>query len=222
MSIAVYNQIGKTYDTTRQADPEIVSRLIQHLKPSKSGQYLDVGCGSGNYTQAIFNEGFLVSGVDISEEMLEKAKKKNNNIEWFLGDARKLPFPDSTFDGATCVLATHHIKDIETAFKEIFRVMKSGNFVIFTSFPEQEETSWLKEYFPNLMKRACEVMTNFEILSELLVKAGFSKIKSDPFFITTNSKISFCIAVNIVLRSIWIKKCVREFRHLHWKKDRKK
>lgn len=47
---AIYNEIGSGYDTTRRADPEILNRLVNLIPLNKDGFYLDVGCGTGNYT----------------------------------------------------------------------------------------------------------------------------------------------------------------------------
>lgn len=183
-STAIYNKIGKTYDFTRRPDPEILSRLIQYLSPIKSLSYLDVGCGSGNYTNAIFKQGFQITGLDISEEMLGKAKLKNERIDWICGDAKNMPFPNGSFNGATCVLATHHIKDIEVAFQEVFRVIKNGNFVIFTAFPEQMKSYWLNRYFPEMLQKAGREMASYESLSKSLSNTGFQNIKKDKFFVT--------------------------------------
>lgn len=186
MTTAVYDKIGKTYDHTRKADPEIVRKILNHLSPCFSGSYLDVGCGSGNYTEAISRNGFTICGIDISEEMLEKARNKHFGIEWIKGDARSLPFQNEIFNGATCILATHHIKDIESAFREVFRVINKGNFVIFTSFPQQIEKFWLNEYFPNLMKNASIVMHQPEEIFTALKVVGFKNIKTDKFFVSND------------------------------------
>ena len=49
----LYDSIGIEYDTTRRADPYIAGRLAHHLALSKGGTYLDLACGSGNYTNAL-------------------------------------------------------------------------------------------------------------------------------------------------------------------------
>jgi ubiquinone/menaquinone biosynthesis C-methylase UbiE len=180
----IYNKIGKTYDVTRRADPKIVLRLVEHLNPQKEGSYLDIGCGSGNYTHGVHSLDINITGIDISEEMLTKAREKNNRIDWVHGDAKKMPFSSYTFDGAICVLATHHIKDLTAAFQEAFRVIKKGNFVIFTAFPEQMQQYWLRHYFPKLMKKAQGIMVNYEDIAELLSSVGFQDIKSDKYFVT--------------------------------------
>lgn len=186
MTHAIYNRIGKTYDQTRKADPMITNKLINHLCPKEGGRFLDVGCGSGNYTQALYEHGLQTCGIDISEEMLTKAKHKNPKIQWTLGDARKLPFENIQFDGATCTLATHHIKDIEKSFKEIYRVLNKGHFVIFTSFPKQTEAWWLNGYFPNMMHMAANMMHSYERISTALKAASFEDIRTELFFISND------------------------------------
>lgn len=116
--------------------------------------------------------------------MLEKARIKSPQMKWFQGDAKELPFPDEVFDGAICILATHHIKDIELAFQEIYRVLHNGCFVIFTSLPEQMQFYWLHEYFPDMMQKACSVMSRFESITHALRAAGFRNIEQDNFFVT--------------------------------------
>ena len=66
--------------------------------------------------------------------MLQKAMKKNSQVRWILGDAKKLPFENNQFDGAICILATHHIKDIEQSFREIFRVLKKARLLFLRLF----------------------------------------------------------------------------------------
>jgi ubiquinone/menaquinone biosynthesis C-methylase UbiE len=187
----VYNRIGKTYDQTRKADPEIAKKLIDSLHPTREGYYLDVGCGSGNYTCALSDQGFRFCGIDISEEMLSKARQKSSKIEWVHGDARNLPFQNGQFDGALSVLATHHIKDIEKCFSEVYRVIKKGNFVLFTSFPDQMKTWWLNHYFPNMMNMAIDMMHSQTEMFAALKKAGFRDIKTEKFFVSNDLKDSF-------------------------------
>lgn len=182
----IYNTIGKTYDTTRKADPHIAQKIIQFLCPQQSKHYLDIGCGSGNYTGALNKFGFMIDGIDISPEMLQKAKTKYSHIKWYEGDARKLPFSSNSYDGATCVLATHHIKDIGVAFKEVFRILSHGRFIIFTATPEQCHQYWLREYFPKMIADACKIMVGFDLLHEALSQAGFKNIHSEPYFVTND------------------------------------
>jgi 2-polyprenyl-3-methyl-5-hydroxy-6-metoxy-1,4-benzoquinol methylase len=76
--MALYDQIGKTYDETRQADPFILGRLALHLNPAGTASdapYLDIGCGTGNYTSALFRLGLKMTGLDASVIMFWVAEK---------------------------------------------------------------------------------------------------------------------------------------------------
>lgn len=75
----LYDNIGSGYNLTRQADPFLTERLIHHLKPELNQVYLDIGCGTGNYTIAIAQNGFSFWGIDPSEQMLDIARSRNKN-----------------------------------------------------------------------------------------------------------------------------------------------
>jgi ubiquinone/menaquinone biosynthesis C-methylase UbiE len=198
MMTAIYNKIGKSYDLTRKADIEIVDKIYNLLNlgvAPNQAKILDVGCGSGNYTIALKNKGLDIEGVDVSEEMLIKARSKSNEIKFNLGDACNLSklYQNQQFDGAICVLATHHIKNLSLAFEQISQILKnSANLVIFTATPTQMKKYWLNYYFPEIMKSATiDEMREFENLKNLLINAGFSAIKSEPFFVTNNLQDMF-------------------------------
>jgi ubiquinone/menaquinone biosynthesis C-methylase UbiE len=80
-----YDEIGLNYNQTRKADPYLTSKFFQHLNPSEDKLYLDIGCGTGNYTNELSNLGFKFIGIDPSVEMLDNAKKKNSQIDWRIG-----------------------------------------------------------------------------------------------------------------------------------------
>ena len=180
----IYNTIGRTYDTTRRADPDIVQTLLRLLQPKAGGQYIDVACGSGNYTDALSRAGLVIEGVDISEAMLAKARLKNPAIAWHQGDAQGLPFKDRVFDGVVCTLATHHMEQFEQVFNEMYRVMKPGRSVILTSTPEQMQHYWLCHYFPMMMEDAWRRMSSLHRIEQAYRDAGFVTVRHEPFFVT--------------------------------------
>lgn len=179
--MALYNQIGKTYDSTRRADPYLLSRLLHHLQPVPEELYLDVACGTGNYTIAIAETGVQLHGFDLSEQMLSKLRKKSESIPLFQGDVEAMLFEDQTYSGAICTLATHHFPDLYKAFKEIYRVLKPGRFVIFTATPEQMKGYWLNEYFPDAMEKSIVQMPDWVLVESALTEAGFANIQTDPY-----------------------------------------
>ncbi len=69
---AIYDKIGEGYDTTRKADPEILSSLRSLLKIEVGKSYLDVACGTGNYTVGISGFGGDWYAFDGSEKCYRK------------------------------------------------------------------------------------------------------------------------------------------------------
>ncbi|UOE95241.1 class I SAM-dependent methyltransferase [Alkalihalobacillus sp. LMS39] len=177
----LYDNIGLTYDSTRQADTEITRRLRNHLQVSNQSKVLDVACGTGNYTVALENTGLQMSGMDVSKEMLNKARHKSTSIHWQEGDVKELPFESDHFDGVTCTLAIHHFNDLLPSFQEMFRVLNKGRLVIFTSSPEQMNQYWLNEYFPKAIADSAKQMPSLSLVNDRLEKAGFRIIGHEHF-----------------------------------------
>ena len=110
-----YNKIGLTYNSTRAADPYLCERMFALLGSGK--HYLDIGCGTGNYTVALEKKGLSFTGVDPSEIMLQEAIQKSKTINWLQGTAESIPCQDESFDGALGSLTLHHWKNVGQGFK---------------------------------------------------------------------------------------------------------
>ena len=182
---ALYDRIGSGYDTTRKADPSIVGRLRALLCINNCRKYLDVGCGTGNYTIELNRLAGEWIGIDASPKMIREARKKDKGIEWNVGEVSILPYKEGTFDGASCVLAIHHFIDLEKSFSEIGRVISSGGrLVIFTALPTQLSEYWLNEYFPIALSESAKQLPKMSEIELALNEGGFQVEITEPFFIT--------------------------------------
>ena len=187
-----YDRIGVFYNQTRCADPYLVSRLHQHLAPRRGRLYLDIGCGTGNYTQALAERKTHVVGVDPSSEMLRNAETVLDGVRFVRGRAEAIPFADQSFAGSIATLTTHHWEDLPKAFGEVRRVTEpGGRFVIFTSTPEQMKGYWLNEYFPAMLSRSMLQMSGFEKIKEVLGNTGFTNVASEKYFVRRSLEDSF-------------------------------
>jgi ubiquinone/menaquinone biosynthesis C-methylase UbiE len=182
---ALYNKIGTVYNETRRADRFLTERFRRFLSPAADENYLDVGCGTGNYTCALaVGEDYKFYGVDPSETMLEKARLRNCNVIWQTGAAENLPFENEFFAGAIASLTIHHWKDLQKAFSEISRVLKStGTFVLFTTLPEQTAAYWLTEYFPKMMKDSVEQLPSFSEIENAFEAANLKIENRENYFV---------------------------------------
>ena len=74
---------------------------------------LDAACGTGDLAIADLKAGAgKVTGLDFSERMLERARRKEHAIEWIQGDMLALPFADATFDAATVGFGVRNVADL--------------------------------------------------------------------------------------------------------------
>lgn len=179
-----YGRIGLDYNQTRKADPYLTERLLSHLNPTKGKIYLDIGCGTGNYTNVLTNGDLSFIGIDPSKEMLEKAKTSTSKIDWRLGTAEKTGLDSNSVDGIVGSLTIHHWRDLDKGFSELNGVLKAkGRIVIFTSTPSQMQGYWLNHYFPKMLHDSMVQMPSFDQVKQGLEKAGIEVVTTEKYFI---------------------------------------
>ena len=180
----IYNKIGVGYNQTRKADPYICKRVHDFLATEPGNTYVDVGCGTGNYTVMMSDMGGNFIGIEPSELMLEAAKNKSAKVKWDIGTAEHLPLPDNSVDGAVTTFTIHHWTDVEKGFKEVARVLKPGSrFVIFTCTPEQVRGYWFNHFFPTMVERSIKKAIDPVVFKNAAEKAGFAITETEKYFI---------------------------------------
>ena len=106
-------------------------RLTAEAAVRPGDRVLDAACGTGDLAVADLKAGAdRVTGLDFSEGMLERARRKpvprEDALEWVLGDMLALPFADATFDSATVGFGVRNVADLELALRELRRVLRPG------------------------------------------------------------------------------------------------
>lgn len=113
---------GRLY---RAREEQAIRRALRYLP--RHGRVLDVACGTGRVTSLLVSEGFTdVAGTDVSCAMMDVAKRRLPQVEFFQGDATHLPVDDRCFDGVTCVGLLMHL-DASTrvaALRELARISR--------------------------------------------------------------------------------------------------
>lgn len=188
----VYDTIGANYNSTRRADPYIVSRLLHFLKPREDAYYVDIGCGTGNYTIALADAGLNLFGIEPSLEMLKEGRRRHAGVFWLQESAEQINIDDESFAGAIATLTIHHWTDIHQGFKEIARILKwGGKFVLFTATPVQMQGYWLNYYFPQMLRASIAKMPSFELITGALTAAGFEIKATEKYFIKDDLQDKF-------------------------------
>jgi ubiquinone/menaquinone biosynthesis C-methylase UbiE len=179
-----YDRIGHDYDVARRADPFLTARMASLLRLEATGAYLDVGCGTGNYTAALARIGGMWTGIDTSKAMLSQAHAKDTAAQFVRAQAESLPIATASQKGVLCSLVLHHFADLDATFRGMARVLHDGGrVVLFTASPEQMNGYWLNAYFPSAMAQAIAQMPAPARLESWLRRAGFNEIAQEPYFV---------------------------------------
>ena len=151
--MSIYNSIGQQYSKTRVPDIRIVNKLIDLLNLPKGSIIADIGAGTGGYSLALANKGFLVNAVEPSVVM-QKQAVEHQQMKWFTGYAENLPLPDKSVDAVVSILAIHHFSHLEKAFQEMHRIIRDGAIILLTFDIRLAPKIWLYDYFPFLWEDA--------------------------------------------------------------------
>ena len=134
-----FNRIAHRYDAWYRAPrgamyDRLEKATIDKLLPptSQGGKLLEVGCGTGHWSEYFAGKGYAVTGVDISERMIAIARQRSISGATFdMADAEKLPFPDGGFDAVAAITALEFTADPVQAVSEMTRcVRKPGGMLI--------------------------------------------------------------------------------------------
>jgi demethylmenaquinone methyltransferase / 2-methoxy-6-polyprenyl-1,4-benzoquinol methylase len=102
-------------------------RLTARAVVRPGDRVLDAACGTGDLAIADRKAGAThVTGLDFSERMLERARRKAPELEWVQGDMLELPFEDGAFDAATVGFGVRNVADLELGLRELRRVLRPG------------------------------------------------------------------------------------------------
>jgi len=106
------------------------------LKKYPFGNLLDIGCGGGHTTYSFLKDGWSAIGVDFSANTVKeanafiKAKHGSDNLIQKASATDLSIFPDASLDVVLCLGVLYYVKDINSAYKEIIRVLKPGGIFI--------------------------------------------------------------------------------------------
>jgi ubiquinone/menaquinone biosynthesis C-methylase UbiE len=169
--LAIYDSIGKDYNTNRAADSRIVAAVKDLLNLPRGATIADIGAGTGNYANAIADLGYKVEAVEPSQEIRNQAKP-NRSVRWQPGIAEAIPLENNSVNGVIVVLALHHFSDVMLAANEITRICPEGPIVILTIDPRESEPFWFYDYFPEIRQWEYTIFPPINEIARSIVAVG--------------------------------------------------
>jgi demethylmenaquinone methyltransferase/2-methoxy-6-polyprenyl-1,4-benzoquinol methylase len=126
---SMFDRIAPVYDVMNRVMTgglDLRWRRISAQSVVRPGdRVLDACCGTGDLSVAAARAGGIVTGLDFSERMLERARRKAPSIEWIEGDVLALPFGDGAFEAATVGFGVRNVGDLDQALAELRRASGS-------------------------------------------------------------------------------------------------
>jgi len=162
---------------------------------SPGDRVLDACSGTGDLAVACLRAGGRVTGLDFSERMLERARRKSDEIEWIEGDALALPFADGSFDAATVGFGVRNLDDLPKGLGELRRVLRPGGRlgILEITTPRGLLRPFYKLWFDGLVPLAGKLLPGGSAytylpasvrrfpeakeLAELMESAGFEQVR---------------------------------------------
>ena len=92
---------------------------------------LEVGCGTGHWSRFFSEYGFEVTGLDVSERMINAALQKGiPNVSFHIADGHLLPFADDSFDLTAAITTLEFVRDAEAVLREMIRCTRKPGMVL--------------------------------------------------------------------------------------------
>jgi demethylmenaquinone methyltransferase/2-methoxy-6-polyprenyl-1,4-benzoquinol methylase len=126
----MFDRIAPVYDAMNRVMTAGLDRRWRRVTVEQTvrrGDHtLDACCGTGDLAIEARAQGADVVGLDFSERMLERARRKAPTIEFVQGDMLELPFGDASFDSATVGFGVRNVEDLARGIDELRRVLRAG------------------------------------------------------------------------------------------------
>ncbi len=150
------------------------------LAPAPGDKILDVGAGRGAVAMRVLRstEGVEVYAVDPNEKRISSAQRDFPELKSSVAGAEGLPFPDSFFDKAFTTMALHHYSDLDSALREIWRVLKPGGSFVILEVDPRSPKGRLFRLFGRIDGEHMNLMSAGQLASRVGAAAGFKITRS--------------------------------------------
>ena len=135
----------------------------------------EVGCGTGHWLAEIRDRVRTAAGLDLSAEMLRRARTAAPPARVVRGRAESLPWVKESFDRLFCINALHHFADVDAFMSEAYRVLRPGGAIMTVGLDPHTRLDrwWIYDYFPSALSADLARYLPGESIRARLEAAGF-------------------------------------------------
>ena len=140
-----YDALSKNYDELYgEEQAKKHAKVLQLLGNREFNIMVDVGCGTGMLLELVAPRCQVVLGMDLSAQMLIRAKQRATGavIQLVRADASHMPLQDHVADGVTSVSMTESGPVLEEHFNELSRIATEDSALVMTIFDDKDQASW--------------------------------------------------------------------------------
>ena len=192
-------------------------KAIKMLKKDQPKQILDIATGTGDFAvEALALNPDKVTGVDISEGMLEVGRKKmkkkglDDRIELLSGDSEGLQFDDNKFDAVIVAFGVRNFENLEKGLRDMHRVLKPGGKTVILEFSKPKSFPFKQLYhfyFKWILPKIGNVISN-DTAAYTYLPESVQEFPDGQKFLSILDKIGFkntqCKALTLGISSIYI------------------
>jgi ubiquinone/menaquinone biosynthesis C-methylase UbiE len=169
------------YDLGRSHGPEFLdlwmSTIARHLEERNVKRILDLGCGTGRFTNALAAHfDAEVIGIDPSKKMLEQARSKQigQRVRYDIGSAEAIPLPDDSVDLVFMSMIFHHLAEPALAARECRRVLREGGTAFLRAGTRERISAYpYVDFFPASRPILERVLAKRDDVCQVFEAAGF-------------------------------------------------
>jgi ubiquinone/menaquinone biosynthesis C-methylase UbiE len=174
-----YDLVAPAYDRRyeRNRYDGVEAVLRRFIGESARVDVAEVGCGTGHWLAPLCGRVHTVAGLDLSAEMLQRARTAAPGALLVRGRADKVPWATAAFDRLFCINALHHFDDAPAFMLEARRVLRPGGAFLTVGLDPHTglDKWWIYDYFPGAFRADRARYLSTAMIRKRLEAAGFTE-----------------------------------------------
>ena len=177
-----YDSISSQYDRRYQGQryPGIEQALVTFLGENSNVNVLEVGCGTGHWLKTLDSRTRVLTGLDLSANMLGRAQAETPETPLVRGRAEALPYRSESFDRVFCINAFHHFADKRQFLMETHRILRPHGGLMSVGLDPHPglDRWWVYDYFHETLDLDRQRYPSTLELRADMARAGFHRCET--------------------------------------------